>query len=164
MNGNDFFTSKSGKRSLVIMAFVIAAALILLLLWGFARPEPRDIESEEIDQPSGEVIRHIDQEPEEPTDKVQLVGFIIFSRVGFTAEQQDIIFTTIQDFFTNNYPNIERLSYLQNSLRFDMDNIAVSYFELAADTGETFQVKIDNEGSIFKAVISIYDAGGGRLN
>jgi len=97
-------------------------------------------------------------------DGIQLVGFEIFRAIGFTNGQQEIIATTIQDFFGENYPDISHLSYRENSITYDVQNEDYTYFELLSDAGDTFRIRIDIEGSIFRATLSIYDESGRLLN
>ena len=123
-----------------------------------------DIESFEVDEVSGEIIRHLDQEPEEPFAEVQLVGFKIFNDIGFTSQQQGIIFSVIQSFFTEHYPEMRRLSFVQGSIFYNAAEEDVTYFDLAADTDEVFRVKLDIESSIFRVAVYIYDAEGNLLN
>jgi len=159
-----FFSSKAGKRVLIISLIIITIGIVILILLRPAPPEERNIVSEEYDPVSGETIRILDQEPEEPSNMVHLVGFRIFAELGFTARQQDIIFSGVQNFFTENYPNILRLSYERNSVTYDATNEDIVYFRLVADTEEAFRVKIDTEGSMFRAVLSFYDDNGHLLN
>jgi hypothetical protein len=160
----EFLSTKFGKQVVLVtlLVLVIGGVIIAMVL---SRPKPTpDIESEEFDPVSGQSIRHIDQEPQEAHDMVNVVGFIIFSRVGFTAQQQDAIFTTVQSFFTEKYPSMQRISYQQNSISYDANNEDITWFEVVSDTGETFRIKIDTEGSILNAKLSIYNSTGILLN
>ena len=161
-------------RALVRDLWIVPVALIVALIGAhFASgttpakstgPVAQIIESNEVDPISGETIRHIDQEPEEPWDGVSLVGFKIFSDIGFTAQQQEIIFTAVQEFFTENYPNMRRLSYKQNSISYDAANDDLVYCELVSDTNEVFRIKLDIQGSILRVAVAIYDENGNLLN
>jgi hypothetical protein len=160
----EFLSSALGKRVVIITLLLLFIGAVVIIALLFRAKHAPNIESEEYDPVSGETIRVIDQEPEESSGKVALVGFIIFNKVGFTAQQQEILFNTVQDFFTEKYPEIKRLSYRQNSLRYDENDDDISYFELVSDMQDTFKVKIDTESSILKATISIFDNAGNLLN
>lgn len=165
MDWRDFFASKAGKRALIIIGAVVIIAIIVIIMIIQSRvPTVGDIETDYVDPISGETIRILDQEPEEDNSRTHLVGFGIFGKVGFTAQQQEIIFNTVQSFFTDNYPDIERLSYRQNSLSYDEDNEDLTYFDLVSNTGIQFKVRIDIQSSFFKAEISIYDNTGHQIN
>jgi len=162
-----FLASKAGKRVAVIMILAILIGVFIFLFLQSSRSEPEtvhNIETEEYDPISGDTYRVLDQEPEEPSDFVHLLGFRIFDDIGFTSQQQYIIFTTVQSFFTENFPDIQRLSYQQGSIEYDVMNEDLTYFLLVADTGDTFRVRIDIEGSMLRATLSIYDSSGNLLN
>ena len=158
----ELLATPMGHRAIIIS--VLLAFIIVIVIISLSRSQTINIVTEELDLASGETLRHIDQYPEIPQDRVNIVGFVIFSRVGFTAQQQEIIWTTIQDFFTENFfPDIQRVSYRQGSIEYDENNVDYTYFELVSDTNETFRVRIDSDGSMLRAIISIYDSHGKQL-
>jgi hypothetical protein len=164
MEIRNLLASKAGKRIAIIMLILVVIGIIIFLI--LSRPTPQttpNIDTEIYDPVSGDTFRVIDQEPEEPHDMVHMLGFRIFNEIGFTSQQQHIIFTTIQDFFTENYPDIRRLSVPQDSIEYDLMNEDFTYFRLVANTEETFRVRIDIDGSMLRAKISIYDSSGNLL-
>ena len=164
MKVDEFLASKAGKRLLVIGGLVLLIGTVVMVWLMTRRPETPNIVSEEYDPISGETIRHIDQEPVDPWDGVHLLGFRIFSEVGYTARRQEIIFTAIQGFFTENRPDIKRLSYRRDSLTYDESDQDTVYFELVSEAGDTFRVRLDLEASIFNTTVYIYDVSGNLLN
>ncbi|MCL2002031.1 hypothetical protein FWG76_01340 [Candidatus Saccharibacteria bacterium] len=159
-----FLASRKGKMVLIGAAAVLLVGLIILVWMAFRRPQTPNIEQEIYDPISGDTVRILDQDPEEPWDGVFLLGFGVFGEIGFTGVQQEIIFATVRDFFSEGYPDISQLSLSRNSISYDITNEDITWFELISDTEETFRVKLDIEGSIFRVAVYIYDEAGNRLN
>lgn len=174
----DSFLERSNyKKILLALALVIIVGLVAFSIFFISSRSIEDISTEEVDGPSGEIIRNIDQDPENPEnldEKILVVGLGILGEVGFSASQQDTVFTTVQDFFTTNFPNFERISYRRGSIEFDADryedeeeaedNATKSRFELESNTGEIFLVELDTQGSIFDIYVAIINLDGEQIN
>lgn len=174
---DSFLEKRNYKKILLIVALVVTVGLIAYGIYFIVSRSDENIVAEEVDDPSGEVVRYIDQDPENPnnlSEKMFVVGFAILGEVGFSASQQDIIFTTVQDFFTENFPNFERISYRRGSIEFDVDryededeaeeNSSKSRFELESNTGEVFLVMLDTKDSINNIEVIIANIDGEQIN
>jgi hypothetical protein len=95
---------------------------------------------------------------------LSLVDFDFFGQIGFTSQQQDEIWTTVEQFFAGNHPEMGSISCVKKSLAYDTTNPDITYCQLLSDTGEIFKIVIDSEGSMFRATVSIYDSNDKLLN
>ena len=165
MNLDKFLSSKTGKRVLIITFFCILVSLTIFIVIVFMPPPADGFVTYETDPISGVVIRHSRQDPETllNPDAMLLLGFGVFGERGFTMQHQDIIVTTIRNFFTTNYPSFERLSYRKNSFVYDDTAPTVSYFDLVSNTGETFRIKLNTQ-NLFEIIVTIYDENNKQLN
>jgi hypothetical protein len=93
-----------------------------------------------------------------------LDGFDFFREIGFSSDQQEILQTTLREFFHSNYPDVKSITIESNTLSRDMENPDISNIYLTIDTDRIFQIKLDTQASIRKLAVSIYDESGNLLN
>ncbi|MCL2371260.1 hypothetical protein FWC63_00750 [Candidatus Saccharibacteria bacterium] len=154
------------KKILTIAILIMATALLAACnpQAGAAQPQPfSPITSgggvTEVQDPiSGDSFGVMEGRESESLGFVHLLGFGFFNDIGFTSQQQHLIFSGVQDFFTDRYyPEITRLSLERESIAYDVMNEDHTWFRLIADTGQAFRVRVGIEGSMFQATLTFHD-------
>lgn len=98
-----------------------------------------------------------------PDVDILLNGFEVFRDIGFTSQQQEIIRTTLREFFLKNYPGIKSLTVGREDIVYDENDATITYFYFHSDTGETFNAKLEVGDSMFEVAVSIFDDTGKML-
>ena len=154
----DFLKSKNGKKILIAIMIVVSLGLIIFLSIQFINffNQPKDNFTEESD-PSGKIIYSTNAEPEQGTESPLLIGFDFLYDFGFTAAQQVEIENFIHDYFSTNYPDFTKISYIKDSFGYpdDVEGYYQSYFKVQSNTKEDFLVTLDTEGSLTTVKIKI---------
>ena len=96
--------------------------------------------------------------------KPLLIDFDYLNTCGLTTQQQEKIRAYVKQFFSDNYPDTVTLTLDKKSYSYDEYNYDLVYFDIYSNSGETFKIKMDCEGSMFGATLYIYDTDGNLLN
>ena len=145
----NFIKTPRGKIiSLGLLAIIIIVTIVLISIFSNLNGSSNFVptSSEEVD-PSGVILYTDNSEPEGAADLL-IVGFQVFYDYGFSSNQQKIIYSTVYNYFKENYPEFTRISFLKDSFSYlSEDDVAKSTFKLVSNTKETFVVNLDTEYS-----------------
>ena len=72
-----------------------------------------------------------------------LIGFQVFYDFGFSAEQQQTIYSTVFQYISDFNPNIQLVEYISGSFSYSPEDSSRSSFELTSDLGTNFIVNLD---------------------
>lgn len=142
-----FLRTKTGKITLTILAATIVIGIIVAIIVSLSSQDNFNETSTKIDDPSGLDVYDSNAEPEgEP--EVVVIGLNVFYDFGFSASQQEKIYTTIKDYITKELPSAAAISYERDSFKYTSeDEVTKSEFKIISDTKVEFLVSLDTNWS-----------------
>ncbi|MBR5621461.1 hypothetical protein IKW75_03225 [Candidatus Saccharibacteria bacterium] len=142
----EFLKTKSGKITLLILGLLIIVGVVVGIILSINQSGFTEA-STKIDDPSGLDVYDSNAEPEGESEVV-VIGLNILYDFGFSASQQDKIYTTIKDFITDELPSAATISYEKNSFKYTSEEeVTKSEFKIISDTKVEFLVSLDTDWS-----------------
>lgn len=157
MDKNDKIRDFIFKNKILIFFISIAIFIILIFIViyfatnKFYSPNGGDIKTE-YDPISGQTIETINQEVEnngEPIKTPTLIGFDTYMKFGYTYDQYDILINELYNYFKNNKPNINRISYIVDSIEYDEEEVSILYSTIVDNENNKYTL-ITNTHNTFK--------------